>query len=155
MTRQREGFIPTSALELRGSAPTGGDVFTTGRVEFSLDYIYEWELAKGVKLAGSTGFGTDGFSDFGLLPDEPAADRFNALSQSAVVSFELTESSTMYVEWYGIYSDGLADEFVVSVFNMGVDYYLSNNFVVDWRVGRGLSDDADDFFVGAGGGYRF
>ena len=39
--------------------------------------------------------------------------------------------------------------------NVGVDYYVTNNFVLDVRAGIGLSDDADDFFSGVGGGYRF
>lgn len=156
MTRQcGAGWLPTSALELRCSAPTGGEAFTTEKAEFALDYIYECKLISGVTLAGSTGFGTNGFGDFGLLPDEPARDNFNALSQSAVLGFELTESNTMYTEWYGIYSDGLADEFVISVFNVGIDHYITDNFVVDIRAGVGLSADSDDFFAGVGGGYRF
>ena len=61
----------------------------------------------------------------------------------------------MYVEWYGIFSDGLEDEFVISVFNVGIDHYVMDNFVVDVRAGLGLSDDSDDFFAGVGGGYRF
>lgn len=149
------GFLPTSALELRGSAPTGGEVFTTEEVEFGLDYIYQWQLLEAVTIAGSTGFGTNGFGDFGLLPEEPARDNFNALSQSAVLGLELTQTNTMYVEWYGIFSDGLEDEFVVSVFDIGIDHYFTNNFVVDFRAGMGLSDDSDDFFTGVGGGWRF
>ncbi len=77
------------------------------------------------------------------------------MSQSAVLGFELTEDSTMYTEWFGVFTHGAADELVVSVFNIGVDYYVTNNFVLDVRAGVGLSDDADDFFSGVGGGYRF
>lgn len=155
LTRPEHGvWSPTSALELRGTAPTGGDDFTTQRVEFSLDYIYQWQLTEGATLAGSTGFGTNGFADFGLTSEEPSADNFSVMSQSAVIGFELTESNTMYVEWYGIFSDGREDEFVVSVLNMGIDHYMTENFVVDVRAGVGLSRDADDFFVGIGGGYR-
>ncbi len=156
MTRQFEsGFLPTSALEIRGSAPTGGEAFTTEQVEFSLDYIYQWELTEGVTLAGSTGFGTNSFGDFGLLPDEPTQDSHTFLSQSVVLGLEVSESNTMYAEWYGIFSNGLEDEYVVSVFNVGIDHYLTDNFVLDLRAGVGLSEDADDFFAGVGGGYRF
>ena len=89
MTRQPAcGILPTSALEVRGSAPTG-NTFSTGRAEFSLDYIYQWQLREGVTLAGSTGFGTNGFADFGLVPDEPTNEAFNVLSQSAVLGLEL------------------------------------------------------------------
>ena len=156
MTRQpSSGFVPTSALELRGSAPTGGNAFTTGRVEFTLDYVYQWELSEDVTFAGSTGFSTNGFGDFGLVPDEPAEDRYLSMSQSAVLGMELSESNTMYVEWFGLFSGGLRDEFSVSVFNIGVDHYVTNDFVLDVRAGVGLTDDSDDLFVGVGGGYRF
>ena len=38
---------------------------------------------------------------------------------------------------------------------MGVDYYVTDDFVLDVRVGKGLTNDSDDFFTGIGGGYRF
>lgn len=152
---ESEGLLPTTALELRGSAPTGGDDFTTKQVEFSFDYIYQWRLTEGITATGSTGFGTDGFGDFGLVPDAPTQDHFNAMSQSAVLGLELSESNTIYAEWFGIYSDGLEDEFVISVFNIGVDQYVTDDLVLDIRAGLGLSADADDFFAGVGGGYRF
>lgn len=56
MTRETcGGYLPTSVLELGGSASTGGGDFTTERVGFSFDYICKRELAEGVTLAGSTG----------------------------------------------------------------------------------------------------
>ncbi len=156
LTRQSDdGFSPTTALEVRGSAPTGGDDFTTRGAEFSLNYIYQWELADELFLTGSTGFGTNGFGDFGLLPEEPAEVNYNALSQSVALGMELSERNTGYAEWFGIYSDGLDDEFVVSVFNVGLDHYLTDDIVLDARFGVGLSGDSDEFFVGVGGGYRF
>lgn len=156
MTRQPcGGLLPTSALEVRGTAPTGGQAFSTRQAEFSLDYIYQWELDEGLTIAGSTGFGTNGFGDFGLLPDEPTSESFNVLSQSAVLGLALSESNTMYTEWYGIFSDGLEDEFVTSVFNIGIDHYVTDDFVLDFRAGVGLSEDSDNFFTGVGGGYRF
>lgn len=147
--------VPTSALELRGTAPTGSNEFSTDRAEFALDYIYEWKLFHAVTLAGSTGFGTNGFADFGLLPEDPTSDQFTALSQSVALGIELSEVNTMYVEWYWLFSQGLADEFAITMFNMGVDHYLTDNLVVDFRAGMGLSADADDFFAGLGGGWRF
>jgi hypothetical protein len=120
-----------------------------------MDYIYQWQLTRRTTFAASTGFGTNGFGDFGLVGEEPGEDYFNVLSQSAVFGLELSECNTMYAEWFGIYSDGLDDEFVISVFNIGIDHYVTNNFVIDWRAGVGLSEDADDFFTGVGGGFRF
>ena len=61
----------------------------------------------------------------------------------------------LLAEWFGIFSDGRADELVISVYNLGVDHYVTDDFVIDFRAGVGLSDDSDDFFTGIGGGYRF
>jgi len=155
-TRQHEGsFVPTSALELRGSAPTGGEAYSTSRVEAGFDYIYLWELSECMSVAGSTGYGTDGFGDFGQVSEDPANDRFSFLSQSAVLGLELSESNTMYAEWFGIYTNGRNDDVVISMFNIGIDHYITDNFVLDVRAGVGLSADSDDFFGGVGGGYRF
>ncbi len=156
LTREVDfSLLPTSALELRGLAPTSGAPFSTGKTEFSFDYIYQWTLIERISLAGSTGFGTRGFGEFGILPDQPTEQYFNVLSQSVAMGLELSEVNTVYLEWYGLYSEGLEDEFTVSVFNVGLDHYLSDNLVVDFRVGIGLSGDSDDFFSGVGGGYRF
>ena len=68
---------------------------------------------------------------------------------------EASERNTLYVEWFGVFSSGREEEYSISVFNMGVDHYVTNNFVIDFRAGVGLTDDSDDFFTGVGGGYRF
>jgi hypothetical protein len=50
---------------------------------------------------------------------------------------------------------GLTDELVENYFNIGVDFLVNDDFVIDFRIGKGLSGDAEDFFVGASGGLRF
>ncbi|XZE54325.1 transporter [Planctomycetaceae bacterium SH139] len=156
MTRECDhSLLPTSAVELRGLAPTGGEAFTTNRVEFSVDYIYQWTLYEHITLAGSTGFGTRGFGEFGILPDEPTQENFNVLSQSVALGLELSDKNTLYAEWYGLFSDGLEDEFTVSVVNAGLDHYVTDDLVLDFRLGVGLNQDSDDFFTGIGGGFRF
>lgn len=151
----QECWLPDSALEVRFTVPTGGSAWSTERLEFGLDYIYGWDVAEGWEVYGSTAFSTNGLGDFGLLPEKPASDRFMVWSQSAGIGTELTACSTLYVEYFGLYSHALEHDFLIHMFNVGVDYFLSNDFVLDLRVGKGLSDDSDDFFAGAGGAYRF
>ncbi|MDF1743649.1 MAG: transporter [Gimesia sp.] len=148
-------WIPRSALEIRSSVPTGGSDWSTERVEFGLDYIYRWELTEGFSLYGSTGFGTDGLGEFSLIPEEQTKDRFIVWTQSVALGIDLTEKNTMYVEYFGLFSHALADDFAQNYFNIGIDHYINDNFVVDLRIGKGLSPDSDDFFSGIGGGYRF
>jgi hypothetical protein len=151
----QEGWLPESALVPRFSVPTGGKAWSTERMESGLDYIYGWEIVAGWELYGSTGYDFNALGDFGFLPEEPASERFNAWHQSVALGTELTERMTMYNEWVGIYSRGLETEFSIGFYNIGIDYYISDNFVLDVRIGFGLTPDADDFFSGVGGGYRF
>lgn len=149
-------LMPTTALEVRGAAPTGGEAFSTGNAEWGLDYIYQWQVSETMTVAGSTGFGTNGFGDFGLVrPAAAGVNDFDVFSQSAVLGFELSEQNTVYTEWFGIFSDGLAEDFNTSTFNVGIDHYFTDDFVIDVRVGVGLNGDSDDFFSGIGGGFRF
>ena len=148
-------WMPESALEIRSTVPTGGSAWSTGRVEFGLDYIYGWQLTDEFTLYGSTGFSTSGLDDFSLLPDEQESDHFMMWSQSVALGVELTERTSLYTEWFGLFSHALEDEFTISIFNLGVDYYVTDDFVLDLRAGMGLTDDSDDLFTGVGGGYRF
>ena len=149
------GWVPESALEIRFTAPTGGNAWTTKRVEFGLDYIYGWKITDCVSLYGSTGFGTNALGDFSVLPEEPASDRFILWSQSVAVGFELTEKNTLYTEYYGLFSHALEDNVSIGFFNVGLDHYVTNDLVIDFRVGVGLTDDSDELFTGFGGGYRY
>ncbi len=156
LTRESRGsLLPTSAVVLGGSAPTGGEAFSTGRVDFGLEYIYQWDLSERTTLAGPTGAGTNGFRDLAFLGEEQGKNDFTAIFQSVPFGLELSERNTLYSEWFGVFSSGREEEYSISVFNMGVDHYITNNFVIDFRAGVGLTEDSDDFFMGFGGGYRF
>jgi hypothetical protein len=68
----------------------------------------------------------------------------------------MTEKTTAYAEFFGLFTDGFEDDDRSPVFfNIGIDYYFTDDFVFDVRVGHGLNDDPDEFFCGVGGGFRF
>lgn len=149
-------WIPESALELRFTVPTGGDDWSTDKVEFGLDYIYGWRFNERLELYGSSGFSTNALGEYAFAPDAPADEEFMVYTQSIALGMELTEKSTLYTEFFGLFTDGLEDDEESPVFfNIGVDYYFTDDFVFDVRVGHGLNDDAEDFFCGVGGGFRF
>ena len=157
MTEYDECFHwrPESALELRFTTPTAGETFSTDRVEFGLDYIYGWPITERLELYGSTGYMTNGLGDFALVGDPASEDSFNAWSQSFAFGLELTESSTIYSEFFGIFTDGREDDLSLVFYNIGIDYYVTDDFVLDVRSGLGLTEESEDFFVGVGGGVRF
>jgi hypothetical protein len=154
MTEQ-SGWVPESALEIRSSVPTGGSEFTLGRVEAGFAYIYGWKLNEKLTLYGSTAYLPSGLGEFSILPDEKESDRFTVTAQSVAIGMEVTERNTAYAEWFGLFSDGLEDNFSLDFFNIGFDHYFTDNFLIDFRVGVGLTEDSEDFFAGVGGGARF
>lgn len=152
----QRNWVPEGALELRFTAPTGGDEWSTDSVEFGLDYIYGWRLNEKIELYGSTGFATNALGDFAFVPADPADDDFMLYTQSIAIGAEMTEQMTLYAEFFGLFSDGLENDDVSPVFfNIGLDYYFTDDLVFDLRVGHGVNDDADDFFYGIGCGLRF
>lgn len=77
-------------------------------------------------------------------------------TQSVALGMEISEKTTVYYEFFGLFTDGFEDDEGSPVFfNIGIDYYLSEDFVVDIRAGTGLNSDAEDLFMGAGGDFRF
>ncbi len=154
-TSEAEGLTPESALELRFTFPTGGDPWSTEEIEFGLDFIYGWPFAEAMELYGSTGYSTTGLGEFGLVGEIPSEDRFNTWTQSVALGVELGPVTTIYSEFFGIFTDGRSEDLELAFFNVGLDYYLSDDFVLDFRVGLGLTSESEDFFAGIGGGYRF
>ena len=155
-TSDQLGWRPESALEIRATAPTGGIDFSTDEVEFGLDYIYGWKINPRVEIYGSSGFSTNALGEFAFRPSAPADEEFMLYTQSVAIGTELTERCTAYTEFFGLFTDGFEDDEERPVFfKVGLDYYLSDNVVLDVRAGTGLNADAEDLFFGMGGAFRF
>ena len=155
-TSDQQGWRPESALEIRATAPTGGVDWSTDEVEFGLDYIYGWKISPRVEIYGSSGFSTNGLGEFAFRPSAPADEEFILYTQSVAIGTELTERCTAYTEFFGLFTDGFESHEERPVFfNVGLDYYLSDNIVLDVRAGTGLNADAEDLFFGMGGAFRF
>ena len=155
-TSDQQDWRPESALEIRATAPTGGVDWSTDEVEFGLDYIYGWKISPRVEIYGSSGFSTNGLGEFAFRPSAPADEEFILYTQSVAIGTELTERCTAYTEFFGLFTDGFeSDEERPVFFNVGLDYYLSDNVVLDVRAGTGLNADAEDLFFGMGGAFRF
>ncbi len=142
---EQQRWIPEQAVILQTTAPTGGEDFTTDNSEWGVNYLYSWDLTNEWGLAGSTGFDTD----------REEGDEFLLWHQSVSLGIPLSEPLAMYVEYFGLYSHARGDETQEHYLDAGFTYLVSDNVQLDIRWGKGLSDDADDFFTGAGGSFRF
>lgn len=152
----QDRFLPQSAGILKFSVPTGSNDWSTGHFEAGTEFIYAWDLNNDWELYGSTGFSTNSRGDFAFAPQFPMHERFVLFTQSLAMGRDLTNRLHGYAEIFGYFSHGFEHREINPVFfDIGTDYFLSDNCVIDARFGVGLNHDADDFFVGAGASFRF
>ena len=154
---EQDDWLPETTVIGRMTAPTGGSVWTTDSVEVGGQIIYAWELCEGWELAGTTGGFSNGAGDVSFQDSELGqTDNFVVWAQSIALRMPVIEGiSAAYLEWFGVWTYGLADEQVGQYVNVGIDVLLTDNIVIDFRVGNGLTDESEDFFAGVGGGVRF
>ena len=153
---EQEEWLPETTAYARMTAPTGGTAWTTESVEVGGQVIYAWELGEDWELAGTTGGFTNGAGDVGFQQAELGrANDFVVWAQSLALRVPVSENVNSYLEWFGFWTDGLEEERIAQYFNIGVDVLLTHNLVIDFRLGKGLTADAEDFFGGVGGGIRF
>jgi hypothetical protein len=147
----QDGLRPESALIVDMSTPTGGAAFTNHHCELGTNYLWGYDLENDKSIAGSFGYGT--------LTDSPGAnsdfDRYNVFHASVTHGFSLVESLNMYIEYFGLYYDGLSGGRPENYVDSGITYLPNNNLQFDIRLGIGLNDAAVDYFAGPGVSARF
>ena len=80
--------------------------------------------------------------------------RFFQASASLSAAVALSEKVGAYVEYFGFYPNAEHSDAAHTI-NGGLTYLINNNFQIDWRIGAGLNEEADDFFTGVGFAFRF
>ena len=75
-------------------------------------------------------------------------------SASLAAAVALSEKVGAYVEYFGFYPNAEHSDAAHTI-NGGLTYLINNNFQIDWRIGAGLNEEADDFFTGVGFAFRF
>ena len=140
---EQEGLVPHFGILASMNIPMGSDVVSPGDVEPGAILLWAYDLTDGVALAGNVGFAslTGG------------GERFFQTSASISLAVALTERLGGYVEYYGLYPNA-EDTDAAHTLNAGLTFLINNNFQIDWRIGGGLNEEADDFFTGVGFAWR-
>lgn len=136
-------FLPESRLLFQATLPTGASSLTSAKTLPGLNYLYGWEVTERISLGGSTQANAAVDADGGSYLE---------MAQSLTVGFSLTKKLGAFTEWfaffpYGATAKGAAAEHYL---DGGFTYKVTPNFQLDIRAGVGLSQQADDFFVGSG-----
>ena len=140
---EQDGLVPHFGILASMNIPVGSDVVSPGDVEPGAILLWAYDLTDEVALAGNVGFAS--------LTD--AGERFFQTSASISLAVALTERLGGYVEYYGLYPNA-EDSDAAHTLNCGLTFLINNNFQIDWRIGGGLNEEADDFFTGVGFAWR-
>ncbi len=141
------GALPATAIMPQMTLPTGSQVFTAGHVLPGVAVLYAWDITDWLALSGSTQ--VNQCVDAGTLSD------YAQWAQSFSFGYQLTETTNAYTEWYVIAPAGADTDSTVHYIDGGFTHRLNDNVQLDIRIGHGLSEQAFDWFTGAGAAIRF
>ena len=140
MTEQ-DTWIPKSACILQGTTPTSGPETAT---DFQLGYVFGWEIFEDWQLDSSLRY----------VATKEEGDHFNDWAPSVVLKVPVAERWNVHAEYFGLFTDGRAENRAPQYFSPGIHYLISPDCEVGVRVGWGLNDDASNSFTNVGFGWR-
>jgi hypothetical protein len=146
---EQKAHLPEMALVLQALVPTGARGISQERFLPGFNFLYGWDVIEDLLSAGGS------FQANRLIDDE--GHPFLLLAQSFTIGYTLTTQLGAYTEWFALYphsavAPGTTAQHYV---NGGFTYKVTPDFQLDVRVGRGLSNAADDLFAGAGFAVRY
>jgi hypothetical protein len=141
LTEQSE-WVPASAVILQGFTPTGGEATDTQLVA---TYVFGWELPNRWRADAAVRYATSSEGE----------DRFNIWAPSAVLRVPLGERWGVHAEYFGLFAQDRAEDFVRHYVSPGFRFLVTPNLEVGARVGWGLNDQSARFFSNVGVGWRF
>jgi hypothetical protein len=138
----QEAWLPRSSLIVEAFTPVSGNVWGTEPVATA---VCGWELPLTWRF--------DAAIRYAWADSE--AGRFDKWMPSAVLRMPVTERWEIHAEWFGSWSDGLADDTVRPFIGPGTHFMLTPTLEIGCRMGWGLTQDAASYFVDSGLGWRF
>ncbi len=138
----QEGLLPEMAIIPQMTVPNGDSFFTADQVLPGANWLYSWDLNDFVSTAGSTQFNSS--------VDDVSGDDYTEWAQSWTVGYSLSDKVGAYAEWFAFFPHSAETARPQHYGNGGFTYLISDNVQWDIRVGVGLNDAANDYFVGTG-----
>ncbi len=141
---EQEGWRPHFGIIGAISIPSGSAEVSSGDVDPEVVLLWAYDITDSFAIASNVGLG---------VPTEDD-DRFVQATTSLSGAFALSDTIGAYIEYYGFYTNTESSDAAHTI-NGGLTYLLTDNFQIDWRIGMGLNEEADDFFTGIGFSWRF
>ncbi len=143
-----EGWRPETAFLAAISIPVGQEGFSTEEFDPSFRATFSNTLSDRLSIAYNAGVSWS--------TEEAASGEKNTsvfADYTATIAAGLTSEAGAFIELFGALALDEDEESTLS-FDGGVTYLISQNAQVDIAVGVGLSDAAEDLFVGVGISWR-
>ena len=135
---------PETALLVSLSLPVGESALSSDRINPSFRFLMAHTLTDRLALGYNVGVA--------WATEEPDQSRRAAFEYTATLALGLLEDAGVFAEVYGAVP---SDEDDVHSFDAGVTWLLRQNLQLDAAGGLGLSEAADDWFLGIGCSYRY
>ncbi len=145
---EEEGMQPQGAVLCGLALPTGESPFSSERADPSVRLAFSHTLSDRLSLGYNAAVIWASEDDAGGERDTTASWVY-----SAVLGIELSERLGTFIEYFSEIPTG-SGEGPANSFDAGFTYLAKDNLQFDVLGGVGLSDQADDWFVGAGFVYR-
>ena len=140
----QDGWIPHFGVIGAITVPSGSAEVSSGDVDPEIVLLWAYDITDSFAVAGNVG----------LAAPTDDGGRFFQASASLSAAVALSEKVGAYVEYFGFYPNAEHSDAAHTI-NGGLTYLINNNFQIDWRIGAGLNEEADDFFTGVGFAWRF
>jgi hypothetical protein len=135
----QRGPIPRLVFEAVTTVGTGSRSVSNRDLEPTIKLIGSWDLGSGFSLT-SNAIATYASS---------GGQRFIQGAGSAMLSYTVTDSLSLFVEYYVVGPRTKGTDAAHSI-DFGGAYLLNERIQLDARLGFGLNNQADNFFVGTG-----
>jgi hypothetical protein len=126
------------------TVPSGSAALSSGDVDPELVLLWAYDVTDRFAIAGNVGL---------HAPTEDSS-RFFQATASLSFAYSLTDRFGTYVEYFGLYPNTRHTDCAHTIAT-GLTYLVTNDFQLDWRIGAGINEEADDFFTGVGFAWRW
>lgn len=135
-------WLPRSAVIVEAFTPVAGDIWGT---EPSATYAFGWKLPAAWRFDTAIRYARA----------ESEEGWFDRWMPSTVLRIPVTERFEVHAEWFGSWTQGLADDVVQPFAGPGTHFMLTPTLEIGCRMGWGLTRDAAGYFFDTGVGWRF
>jgi hypothetical protein len=139
---KEDRWKPESAFIVEGYYPTSGEIKDS---QIYMTYVFGWTIFNDWKWDTAVHYGT------GTQADN---HNFRVFAPSSVLRIPVADRWRLHAEYFGVSSQGKNDDFTLHYFSPGLHYLFTPNFESGVRLGWGLNEEAANFFLNAGIGWR-